>query len=109
VKFMSAHFGSHTLGYLVIRYCIPCHFYCPFRTTATVVQFPVPGNPPLPMLLVRHPPPPVDRSFTVSFSSGIQPILTAECTASQNVAAPNRSQICTCSASKEKRCTLNAQ
>jgi len=32
-----------------------------------------------------------------------------ECTASQDVPAPFRSQMCTCSAAKAKRCTLNAQ
>jgi len=49
------------------------------------------------------------RSSDVGNNFGSCESNVRECTASQNVPAPFRSQICTCSAAKAKRCTLNAQ
>jgi len=165
---------------------VDCYLPSVFPCRATLLS---------PSDLLRHPPPPVNRSFTISSNSDIQPVLTAareaaglgagrssssseeedsgsgshglapgahletanaehqrptpadddvadvgassanacsicgyrrrfaddghnfgsceanvrECTASQNVPGPFRSQICTCSAAKAKGCTLNAQ
>jgi len=184
VKFMSAHLRSHTV--ISTIHSRRRHLSSVFLCRATLLP---------PSHLLRHPHPPVDRSFTMSSNSDIQPILTAareaaglgagrsspsseegdsgsgshgqapgvrpetanavhqrptpadddvadvgassanacsicgyrrrfaddahnfgsceanvrECTASQNVPGPFRSQICTCSAAKAKKCTLNAQ
>jgi len=57
VNFMSAQFRSHTLGSLLIRYCIHSHLHNPFTSSAPVVCSPVPSHPPLPI-----PPPPTPPS-----------------------------------------------
>jgi len=56
VKCLSAHLRSQTLGSLVIPCCIHCHLHDPFTSTAPVVRFSVPSQPPLPISPSPTPP-----------------------------------------------------